>query len=271
MFWRISGATDTLKEHIQFIRTQLQQITWNLLKNDASTLCAKEFCKIEKLYFFERKMISMHQDFWLNNRVLVTGDLRDLSDGAAKGRVCFRACFSFGHADFHSVYTSTSGNVGAFSFFSHKNLETGEGGILTTDDDTLAEKMRSLRCALSHDRPHRASSPQSCLELRCHRSRLQLPPKWDNIQAWVDQLQKLEKSNQARRALIVLRHRLVAENCPELVLLLVAHPGFSACHPLPVLLPMPMERAAFITGMKSTGIQDRFHYPHLSDFHFYNT
>jgi dTDP-4-amino-4,6-dideoxygalactose transaminase len=37
------------------------------------------------------------------------------------------------------------GTAGAFSFFGNKNLTTGEGGMLTTDDDRLAERMRLLR------------------------------------------------------------------------------------------------------------------------------
>jgi dTDP-4-amino-4,6-dideoxygalactose transaminase len=39
----------------------------------------------------------------------------------------------------------TWGETGCFSFFSNKNLSTGEGGMLTTDDDAVAEKVRLLR------------------------------------------------------------------------------------------------------------------------------
>jgi dTDP-4-amino-4,6-dideoxygalactose transaminase len=35
--------------------------------------------------------------------------------------------------------------TGAFSFYPTKNMTTGEGGIVTTDDDALAERMRVLR------------------------------------------------------------------------------------------------------------------------------
>lgn len=35
--------------------------------------------------------------------------------------------------------------VGSFSFYATKNITTGEGGVITTDDDTLAEKLRILR------------------------------------------------------------------------------------------------------------------------------
>jgi perosamine synthetase len=35
--------------------------------------------------------------------------------------------------------------VGAFSFYATKNLSTGEGGMITTDDDDVAEKCRMIR------------------------------------------------------------------------------------------------------------------------------
>ncbi|MFB6196938.1 MAG: DegT/DnrJ/EryC1/StrS family aminotransferase [Halobacteriaceae archaeon] len=37
------------------------------------------------------------------------------------------------------------GDLGCFSFYATKNITTGEGGAITTDDDELAERLRSLR------------------------------------------------------------------------------------------------------------------------------
>lgn len=37
------------------------------------------------------------------------------------------------------------GDVGCFSFYATKNITSGEGGIVTTDDDGVAERIRSLR------------------------------------------------------------------------------------------------------------------------------
>jgi dTDP-4-amino-4,6-dideoxygalactose transaminase len=39
----------------------------------------------------------------------------------------------------------TLGRVGCFSFFSNKNLPIGEGGMVVTDDDAIAESLRLLR------------------------------------------------------------------------------------------------------------------------------
>jgi len=37
------------------------------------------------------------------------------------------------------------GDAGCFSFYATKNITTGEGGIVTTDDDEIAEELRMLR------------------------------------------------------------------------------------------------------------------------------
>ena len=42
-------------------------------------------------------------------------------------------------------YVGTIGNAGCFSFHPRKAITTGEGGMVTTNDDGLAEKIRRLR------------------------------------------------------------------------------------------------------------------------------
>jgi dTDP-4-amino-4,6-dideoxygalactose transaminase len=44
------------------------------------------------------------------------------------------------------------GEVGCFSFYATKNITTGEGGIVTTDNDAIAKQIRLLR---SHGMPNR--------------------------------------------------------------------------------------------------------------------
>jgi perosamine synthetase len=43
------------------------------------------------------------------------------------------------------VYAGTSGNIGSFSFHPRKAITSGEGGMLVTNSDTLAHKLRVLR------------------------------------------------------------------------------------------------------------------------------
>lgn len=46
--------------------------------------------------------------------------------------------------EYHGRKAGTFGNMGCFSFYVTKNVVTGEGGMLTTFDESLAEKIRVL-------------------------------------------------------------------------------------------------------------------------------
>lgn len=48
-------------------------------------------------------------------------------------------------ADLRGAPAGSLGTVGCFSFHPRKSITTGEGGMLTTDDEGLAEHLRSLR------------------------------------------------------------------------------------------------------------------------------
>ena len=48
-------------------------------------------------------------------------------------------------ARWHGEPCGSLGRVGCFSFFSNKNLPVGEGGMIVTDDDDLAQSLRLLR------------------------------------------------------------------------------------------------------------------------------
>ena len=48
-------------------------------------------------------------------------------------------------AEWRGQRCGTFGDVGCFSFFSNKNLPVGEGGMIVTDDDALAERIGLLR------------------------------------------------------------------------------------------------------------------------------
>jgi perosamine synthetase len=46
---------------------------------------------------------------------------------------------------YHGQHVGTLGHAGCFSFHPRKAITTGEGGMITTNDDALAEKLRRLR------------------------------------------------------------------------------------------------------------------------------
>lgn len=48
-------------------------------------------------------------------------------------------------AEYKGQQVGSIGDAGCFSFYATKNITTGEGGIVTTDDDEIAEELRMLR------------------------------------------------------------------------------------------------------------------------------
>ncbi len=46
---------------------------------------------------------------------------------------------------YHGRHVGTLGDMGCFSFHPRKAITTGEGGMITTEDDGLAERLRRLR------------------------------------------------------------------------------------------------------------------------------
>lgn len=61
------------------------------------------------------------------------------------------------------------GDIGCFSFFSNKNISTGEGGMITTNNKDLAEKIRLLRShgmtTMSYERAKGHSTSYDIIEL----------------------------------------------------------------------------------------------------------
>ena len=74
------------------------------------------------------------------------GALRRLPrTGRGAGRLCAERGLALIEDSAHNPTVTPTGLAGCFSFFSNKVLGCGEGGLLATDDDGVAETVRSLR------------------------------------------------------------------------------------------------------------------------------
>jgi len=76
----------------------------------------------------------------------ITADMRKINDLARKYDIAVieDACQSIG-ARCYGKKVGSMGDIGCFSFYPSKNITTGEGGMITTNDDHLAEQCRLIR------------------------------------------------------------------------------------------------------------------------------
>ncbi len=70
-------------------------------------------------------------------------ELMDLAEGYNL-RVIEDACEALG-AEYHGQKTGTFGDIGVFAFYPNKQITTGEGGIIVTNDGHIASLCRSFR------------------------------------------------------------------------------------------------------------------------------
>ena len=165
-------------------------------------------------------------------------------------------------------HLGTWGDIGCFSFFSNKNLATGEGGMVTTNNDDLAEKMRLLRShgmtSLTWDR-HQGHAFSYDVVAPGYNYRI------DEIRSALGriQLQKLTSGNKRRAALNRLYEEQLSTRCPELTLSFYQTQGVFAYHLRPILLPSGVDRQHFMTVMKEQAIQTSIHYPPIHQFQYY--
>lgn len=176
----------------------------------------------------------------------------DGQDGA--GKRVFKSCGSIG-------------DIGCFSFFSNKNISTGEGGMLTTDHDTIADRIKLLRShgmtslTWDRDRGHSFSYDvtDSGFNYRIDEMRSALG---------LVQLRKLTANNQ-RRAEVVNRYHEKLTVLPGLGLPFAHADGTSSYHLMPLVLATAEQRPGFMQFLKERGIQTSIHYPPIHQFTYY--
>ena len=163
----------------------------------------------------------------------------------------------------------TFGAVGCFSFFSNKNLPVGEGGMVVTSDDVLAERLRLLRShgmtTLTWQRHQGHASAYDVVESGFNY-------RLDELRAAlaIVQLGRLEEANRARKE-HVLRYRAKLDRV-EGITFPFREPDRieNAAHHLAVaMLPEGLDREAVRRTLHEEGIQTSVHYPPIHRFTAY--
>ena len=160
----------------------------------------------------------------------------------------------------------TFGDVGCFSFFSNKNLSTGEGGMLLTGDDDLAARLKLMRShgmtTLTYDRHRGHAYSYDVVELGYNY-------RIDEIRSALGrvQLAKLPGNNALRKRWTELYQKLLTGSGVSLPFL--SPRGEPSYHIFPMLLPEGVDRKGFIDRMREKQIQTSIHYPPTHLFTYY--
>jgi dTDP-4-amino-4,6-dideoxygalactose transaminase len=162
------------------------------------------------------------------------------------------------------------GDVGCFSFFSNKNLATGEGGMLVTDRDDVAAKVRLQRShgmtTLTYDRHKGHAHSYDVVDLGYNY-------RIDEIHSALGlvQLGKLVANNARRRDLTHLYWEMLGDTPLTLPFRSqFANSAYPSYHIFPILLPAGVDREAFIEHMHSARIQTSIHYTPVHLFSYYH-
>lgn len=164
----------------------------------------------------------------------------------------------------HDKMAGNLGDIACFSFFSNKNLTTGEGGMVVTNRDDLAEKIRLLRShgmtTLTLDR-HKGHASSYDVVTNGYNYR------FDEIRAAIGsiQLTKLENNNRRRKKLVSVYHRNLTE-LPGWTIPFTDYSGESAYHLMVAVTSENKIRDQIVRSLKAAGIQTSLHYPYIPDF-----
>ena len=170
-------------------------------------------------------------------------------------------------AKLNSKMAGTWGDIGCFSFFSNKNLATGEGGMIVTRDQRLAEKLNLLRShgmtstTLSRHKGHAYS--YDVVDLGYNYRMTEMAAALGILQ-----LKKLPDANKKRRVLTEL-YITKLNDVDGLSIPFRDYPRPSSYHLFPVLLNRIVNREKFMELLKNEGIQSSIHYPPIHTFSYY--
>ena len=163
----------------------------------------------------------------------------------------------------------TIGNVGCFSFFSNKNISTGEGGMLITNDDDMAKRCRLLRShgmtTMSYQRAKGHATSYDIVDLGFNF-------RLDDIRAslGVVQMKKLKPDLEARIKVRELYLKLL-KSIDGVIVPFSDNKEFVSNYIMPIVLKDSTieKRDSVRSYLHARGIQTSNHYPAIHRFSVY--
>jgi dTDP-4-amino-4,6-dideoxygalactose transaminase len=172
-------------------------------------------------------------------------------------------------SEYRGKKLGTIGNVGCFSFFSNKNISTGEGGMMITNDDEIAKRCRLLRShgmtTMSYQRAKGHATAYDIVDLGFNF-------RLDDIRASIGvvQMKKLRPDLEAR---IRVRATYLKElaSIEQVIIPFADNVEFVSNYIMPIVLKDSTveKRDAVRDFLHAKGIQTSNHYPAIHRFSVY--
>lgn len=160
----------------------------------------------------------------------------------------------------------TIGDFGCFSFFSNKNISTGEGGMLITNNDEYAERAKLIRShgmtTMSFQRAKGHATSYDIVDLGYNY-------RFDDIRASIaiEQLKKLP-TDYERRAWVRKRYLENLSDCQKIEVPFKNNKEYCSNYILPIILKDSTKdnRDLVRSKLAEDGIQTSVHYPAIHKF-----
>lgn len=173
-------------------------------------------------------------------------------------------------ASYNKKKCGTFGDISCFSFFSNKNLSTGEGGMLVTSNKDYDRQAKLFR---SHGMTSMTIDRHEGRNISYDVVQPGLNYRMDEIRCALGlvQLLKLDTNNKRRKSLVEYYIKELNDKVPSLIIPFsdISEKSISSYHIFPVLLPVKSDRIDVVQKLKDKGIQTSIHYPSFKDFTFY--
>lgn len=172
-------------------------------------------------------------------------------------------------SEYHGCNIGTIGDIGCFSFFSNKNISTGEGGMIVTNNEEIYRKVNFMRShgmtAMSYQRASGHATNYDIAELGYNY-------RMDDVRAslGVAQLGKL-RDDLEKRTQIREWYQEYLSGLDFLEVPFRNHKGFVSNYIFPVVLKSSTaeKRDQVRAGLHENGIQTSIHYPAIHRFSIY--
>ena len=191
------------------------------------------------------------KDFCKSNDIVLVEDVAHAAGASVDGKMC-----------------GSIGDFGAFSFYSNKNIATGEGGCISSSTDI--NKLKRLRShgmsASTMDREKGRVFSYDVLEFG-------LNYRIDEIRSaiGIEQIKKFDEKHRIIRKLVLSYiENLSKEIKTPFSIAVESNKIISVDHIMPILLPSYIDKGLLINEFTKNKIQTTMHYPAPWDFSAYD-